>query len=197
MRVARRGGGVGWHARHPGSSTWFGSPPARRYFERESSRFESWSQPDPGTARADSKVDDLLNTGSSTGALPGHAPTALMRTESDTDVRGVFVAPPGLALGPSRGPPSISSEARWRSPTGSFAGLRSGPQGQPQHPRVPLHPPHLGRLRHIGHELLSNRTPFLSRMVHQTFNGYVISQFKKIERDLRAIFTPNGSTLCT
>jgi hypothetical protein len=34
-------------------------------------------------------------------------------------------------------------------------------------------------------ELLELRSKFLSRMVYQTYNGYVTSQFKKLQADLR------------
>ncbi len=34
-------------------------------------------------------------------------------------------------------------------------------------------------------ELLAERHRFLSKLVYQTFNGYVLSQFKKLEQDLR------------
>ena len=34
-------------------------------------------------------------------------------------------------------------------------------------------------------ELLALRASFLSQMIFQTFNGYAMSQFKKIEQDLR------------
>src|SRR5258708_23062392 len=34
-------------------------------------------------------------------------------------------------------------------------------------------------------ELLAMRSMFLSRFVYQTYNGYVLSQFKKLEQDLR------------
>jgi hypothetical protein len=38
----------------------------------------------------------------------------------------------------------------------------------------------------IAAELLSMRSIFLSKLVYQTYNGYVMSQFKKLEQDLRA-----------
>ena len=38
----------------------------------------------------------------------------------------------------------------------------------------------------IADELLAKRDIFLSRLVYQTYNGYVMSQFKKLEQDLRA-----------
>jgi len=37
----------------------------------------------------------------------------------------------------------------------------------------------------LGEELLSIREAFLSQMIFQTFNGYAMSQFKKIEQDIR------------
>jgi hypothetical protein len=37
----------------------------------------------------------------------------------------------------------------------------------------------------LGEELLSIRAGFLSQMIFQTFNGYAMSQFKKIEQDIR------------
>lgn len=38
----------------------------------------------------------------------------------------------------------------------------------------------------IAQELLANRKVFLSKLIFQTYNGYVMSQFKKLEQDLRA-----------
>jgi uncharacterized protein len=34
-------------------------------------------------------------------------------------------------------------------------------------------------------ELLALREAFLSKLIYQTYNGYVLSQFKKLEQDLR------------
>lgn len=41
------------------------------------------------------------------------------------------------------------------------------------------------KLSPIGEQLLAIRDRFLSQMIFQTFNGYALSQFKKIEQDLR------------
>ncbi|MBA3247158.1 MAG: nucleotidyltransferase domain-containing protein [Pyrinomonadaceae bacterium] len=38
----------------------------------------------------------------------------------------------------------------------------------------------------LAQELLAMRSAFLSCLVYQTYNGYVMSQFKKLEQDLRA-----------
>jgi hypothetical protein len=37
----------------------------------------------------------------------------------------------------------------------------------------------------LARELLAMRQSFLSRMVYQTYNGYVLSQFKKLQADIR------------
>ncbi len=37
----------------------------------------------------------------------------------------------------------------------------------------------------IAEELLAERKRFLSKLVYQTYNGYVLSQFRKLEQDLR------------
>lgn len=37
----------------------------------------------------------------------------------------------------------------------------------------------------LAQELLSIRATFLSKLVYQTYNGYILSQFKNLERDLR------------
>jgi hypothetical protein len=37
----------------------------------------------------------------------------------------------------------------------------------------------------LGQQLLAMRESFLSQMIFQTFNGYAMSQFKKIEQDIR------------
>src|SRR2546428_13784740 len=48
-----------------------------------------------------------------------------------------------------------------------------------------LYSPVVEKLTPLGEELLSLREAFLSQMIFQTFNGYAMSQFKKIEQDIR------------
>jgi predicted nucleotidyltransferase len=38
----------------------------------------------------------------------------------------------------------------------------------------------------LARELLDQRAKFLSKLIYQTYNGYVTSQFRKLEQDLRA-----------
>jgi uncharacterized protein len=37
----------------------------------------------------------------------------------------------------------------------------------------------------IANQLLEQRTRMLSKLIYQTYNGYVLSQFRKLEQDLR------------
>jgi predicted nucleotidyltransferase len=48
-----------------------------------------------------------------------------------------------------------------------------------------LYSPLVEKATPLGQRLLELRERFLSRMIFQTFNGYALSQFKKIEQDLR------------
>jgi hypothetical protein len=60
-----------------------------------------------------------------------------------------------------------------------------GAPGQSKYSGMPVFAD--GRKGHadLGQELLALRDSFLSQMIFQTFNGYAMSQFKKMEQDLR------------
>ena len=50
----------------------------------------------------------------------------------------------------------------------------------------------------VAQELLSMRAAFVSKLVYQTYNGYVASQFKKMQADVRNKGSgPSPSTSCT
>lgn len=49
-----------------------------------------------------------------------------------------------------------------------------------------LYSPLVEHADEIARELLANREKLLSKLVYQTYNGYVLSQFRKLEQDLRA-----------
>jgi predicted nucleotidyltransferase len=49
-----------------------------------------------------------------------------------------------------------------------------------------LYTPLVETLTPLAEELLAMRAIFLSKLVYQTYNGYVLSQFKKLEQDLRS-----------
>jgi len=48
-----------------------------------------------------------------------------------------------------------------------------------------LYSPMVEKVTPLGEELLARRDGFLSQMIFQTFNGYAMSQFNKIEQDIR------------
>jgi hypothetical protein len=48
-----------------------------------------------------------------------------------------------------------------------------------------LYTPLVEKVTPIAQALLDGREIFLSRLVYQTYNGYVLSQFRKLEQDLR------------
>src|SRR5947207_828394 len=48
-----------------------------------------------------------------------------------------------------------------------------------------LYSPMVEKITPVGAELVAARQGFLSQMIFQTFNGYAMSQFKKIEQDIR------------
>jgi predicted nucleotidyltransferase len=48
-----------------------------------------------------------------------------------------------------------------------------------------LYSPLVEKVTPLAEELLEVRERFLSQMIFQTFNGYAMSQFKKIEQDIR------------
>lgn len=49
-----------------------------------------------------------------------------------------------------------------------------------------LHTPLVEHTTPLAEELVAHRKVFLSKLIYQTYNGYVMSQFKKLEQDLRA-----------
>ena len=48
-----------------------------------------------------------------------------------------------------------------------------------------LYTPLVEKATPLANELLAMRSSFLSRLVYQTYNGYVMSQFKKMQADIR------------
>jgi hypothetical protein len=42
----------------------------------------------------------------------------------------------------------------------------------------------------LADELIAGRSAFLSKLIYQTYNGYVMSQFKRLEQDVRTTGVP-------
>ncbi|MBK8914774.1 MAG: nucleotidyltransferase domain-containing protein [Phycisphaerales bacterium] len=104
--------------------------------------------------------------------------------DSDTDVRGIFV-PPAEAHWSLYGVPEQiecdeTQECYWEIQKFLTLALKGNPNILEC-----LYTPEVLHATDIGRELLEIRDIFLSRLIYQTYNGYVLSQFKKLNQDLR------------
>lgn len=103
---------------------------------------------------------------------------------SDTDRRGVFLPPAELHWSLHGVPEQIddepAQETYWELQKLLVMGLKANPNVLEclWSPLVEFASP-------LGRELLALRSCFLSRLVFQTYSGYVASQFRKIEADQR------------
>jgi len=103
---------------------------------------------------------------------------------SDTDRRG-FWLPPAEAQWSLWGVPEQleneeTQETYWELRKFLTLALKANPNVLEV-----LYSPHVEYASPLALELLEMRSAFLSTLVYQTYNGYVMSQFKKLEADLR------------
>ncbi|MFN0075726.1 MAG: DNA polymerase beta superfamily protein [Prosthecobacter sp.] len=103
---------------------------------------------------------------------------------SDTDLRGIYLAPAELHWSLYGAPEQFEDNATqscyWELQKFLVMALKANPNILEC-----LYSPLVDKVTPIGSELLAIRDKFLSQMIFQTFNGYALSQFKKIEQDLR------------
>ena len=103
---------------------------------------------------------------------------------SDTDLRGIYLPPAELHWSMSGVPEQIekkeSEEVYWELQKFLVLALKANPNILEC-----LYSPLVETADETARELLAMRRIFLSRLVYQTYNGYVVSQFKKLEQDLR------------
>jgi len=104
--------------------------------------------------------------------------------ESDVDRRGIYLAPPELQWSLFGAPEQFEDNAAqavyWELQKFLIMALRANPNILEC-----LYSPLVEKTTPLAEELLAMRQRFLSQMIFQTFNGYALSQFKKIEQDLR------------
>lgn len=103
---------------------------------------------------------------------------------SDTDYRGVFL-PTAEMHWSLYGVPEViecydTQEHYWELQRFLVLALKSNPNVLEC-----LYTPLIEKTTPIGDELLGMKEAFLSRLVYQTYNGYVMSQFKKMQADIR------------
>lgn len=103
---------------------------------------------------------------------------------SDTDYRGVYLPPADLHWSLRGVPEQIeidaTQEVYWELQKFLVLALKANPNVLEV-----LHSPLVELATPLARELLDMRSAFVSRMVYQTYNGYVVSQFKKLSSDLR------------
>ncbi|WP_028797364.1 nucleotidyltransferase domain-containing protein [Streptomyces purpureus] len=108
---------------------------------------------------------------------------------SDTDRRGVFLAPTPLFWRFDKPPTHVDGPAEeqfsWELERFCELALRANPNILEC-----LHSPVVERIDDTGRELLSLREAFLSRQVHQTFVRYALGQRKKLDADMRQYGAP-------
>lgn len=103
---------------------------------------------------------------------------------SDTDLRGIYLPPASLQWSLYGVPEQLENkqneEVYWELQKFLTLALKANPNVLEC-----LNTPLVEYANEIAEELLSIRQIFFSRLVYQTYNGYVLSQFKKLEQDLR------------
>jgi hypothetical protein len=103
--------------------------------------------------------------------------------ESDTDRRGFYLPPAAMHWSLAGVPEQIETaeeECYWEIEKFIRLGLKANPNILEC-----LYSPLVETCSPLAQELIDMRSLFLSRHIHRTYNSYVLSQFKKLEQDLR------------
>lgn len=105
---------------------------------------------------------------------------------SDTDRRGIYLPPADLHWSLYGIPEQIehkeAQECYWELQKFLVLALKANPNVLEC-----LYTPLVEVATPLAQELLNLRSLFLSQLVYQTYNSYVLSQFKKMEQDLRNV----------
>ena len=103
---------------------------------------------------------------------------------SDTDRRGVYLPPAELHWSLYGVPEQLENkgaeECYWEIQKFLVLALKANPNVLEC-----LYTPLVEKATPLALEMLDMRSAFLSKLVYQTYNGYVLSQFKKLEQDRR------------
>lgn len=120
--------------------------------------------------------------------IVGSQAFGLSDQHSDVDRRGIYLPPAELHWSLYGVPEQINpqntddaAETYWELQKLLVMALKANPNILEC-----LHTPLVEYASPLAQELLDHRNAFLSKVLYQTYNGYVMSQFKKLEQDLRA-----------
>jgi uncharacterized protein len=105
----------------------------------------------------------------------------LSNDDSDTDVRGIYLPPATLHWSLYGVPEQLEQgeETLWELQKFLILALKANPNILEV-----LYTPQVLHITPLAQELLAMRGMFVTKMVYQTYNGYVLSQFKKMNRHL-------------
>lgn len=116
--------------------------------------------------------------------IVGSRAYGLTNADSDTDRRGIYLPPADLHWSVYGVPEQLENqeteECYWELQKFITLALKANPNILEC-----LYTPLIEKATPLAEELLSIRGIFLSKMIYRTYNGYAMSQFKKIEQDLR------------
>ncbi len=108
----------------------------------------------------------------------------LDNADSDTDLRGIYLPPADIHWSlygiPEQLENKENQECYWELQKFLILALKANPNILEC-----LYTPMVEKKTAIAEELLGIKEIFLSQLVYQTYNGYAMSQFKKMEQDLR------------
>lgn len=135
------------------------------------------------------RLDDAAGAGSTAGAFDleacilyrcvvGSRAYGLEQAGSDTDRRGVYLAPAELQWSlfgaPEQFEDNTAQSCSWELQKFLGMALKANPNILEC-----LYSPIVEKITPLGEELIGLRGRFLSQMIFQTFNGYALSQFKR------------------
>jgi hypothetical protein len=115
--------------------------------------------------------------------IVGSTAYGLSQEGSDLDRRGFYLPPADLEWSLAGTPEQLETdneEAYWEIEKFIRLALKANPNVLEC-----LYSPLVETCTPVARELIDLRDIFLSKYVHRTYNAYVLSQFKKIEQDLR------------
>lgn len=116
--------------------------------------------------------------------VTGSRAYGLASDDSDTDYRGVYLPTAEMHWSIYGVPEQIeiheTQEHYWELERFLVLALKANPNVLEC-----LYTPIVVKTTPLGDELLELRSAFLSRLAYQTFNGYVMSQFTKMQADIR------------
>ncbi|MFF9677487.1 DNA polymerase beta superfamily protein [Streptomyces eurythermus] len=132
---------------------------------------------------------DLVRDHTVYACVMGSRAFGLATDASDTDRRGVFLAPTPLFWRFDKPPTHVEGpgEERFSWELERFCELAL--RGNPNILEC-LHSPLVEHVDDTGRELLSLRGAFLSRQVHDTFTRYALGQRKRLDADVRTTGAP-------